>query len=644
MVGKTTSSDLRPDRLIANLTKPKETGMTQQDITAAIVALNREYLDLHTQKERLFWETKMGISKEYENFNKAEGRLVAFKNDITRLNACREMLAAPEADDAQKETLRGWVHFFEANVIEQPEARALGEAIVEMESKLALARGSMNLGYTDPATGAFVAASSVELSLKVASAPDEKLREACFHGLESIEDYVIDKGFFEIVKARNKLAHMLGYEDYYDYKVSTTEGFGKRQLFTLLDDLAARTEAAQQRYIDQVRAEHGESALTPWSFRYITQGDAVRDLDPYMQFEDALQRWGKSFAALGISYEQAVLQLDLVVRKGKYENGFCHAPVVPFKDAQGRVRSEVNFTSNAVPGQVGSGKRAAETLFHEGGHAAHFANMLMGAPCFSQEFAPTSAAFAETQSMFCDSLLDDADWLTRYAKDKDGNPVPWTVIENATRKSQPAQVSFIRSLLMVCYAEKALYEMADDELTRDNVLKTFVNIERRLGLLSRCPRPTLAVPHLLSGEASCIYHGYVLALAGVALTRHFFTERDGYLTDNPKIGPTLREVYWKPGNSITFVDYLARLTGSPFTMDALVTDLSMSADEAVAEQKARVAKLADVPAYSGPVELDCTLRMVHGADVIASTENGSFEDVARTYADWLKSLNPGASV
>ena len=50
--------------------------------------------------------------------------------------------------------------------------------------------------------------------------------------------------------------------------------------------------------------------------------------------------------------------------------------------------ARINFTANAVPGQVGSGLRATETLFHEGGHAAHFANILSDAPCFAQEFAP----------------------------------------------------------------------------------------------------------------------------------------------------------------------------------------------------------------------------------------------------------------
>lgn len=613
--------------------------LTAVEIDRAIVALNSEYAALHTAKEELFWATKMGITKEYEAFNAAENALQAFRQDAQTLARCRD-LAARAQTDAQRETLKGWIRFFECGVIEDPSAQRDAAEIVEIESGIAKARGGFALGYVDPASGQHARASSVALSLKVASDPDEHVRKAAYEGLESIEKFALGAGFLELVKRRNRFAKKLGYADYYDWKVSTTEGFGKHALFALLDDLEARTRDAGRARVEAVRAQHGDSAVAPWNFRFHTQGDAVRDLDPYMRFDEALLRWGRSFTALGIRFEKALVQLDLVVRQGKYENGFCHAPEVPYADAERTVGARVNFTSNAVPGQVGSGQRAVETFFHEGGHAAHFANMRMGAPCFSQEFAPTSAAFAETQSMFCDSLLADADWLARYALDAEGRPAPWALVERATRMHQAVAVVHVRNLLAVAYAEKALYELADDELTDERVMATFRAVEQRLTFLERCPRPTLAVPHLLSGEAACIYHGYVLALGGVAQTRAFFEARDGYLTDNPKIGPTLREKYWLPGNSITFTDYLARLTGAPFSFDALVKDVSRDADAAVEDQRRRLARAEGRPAFAGPVDLDLTLRMVHGKEVIASTEAATFEQVAARYADWIRSLEP----
>ena len=136
-----------------------------------------------------------------------------------------------------------------------------------------------------------------------------------------------------------------------------------------------------------------------------------------MPFGLALRRWIESFRRLGIQFRGATMQLDLLERPGKYQNGFCHGPVPSWINETGRwIPAAINFTAEAKPDQVGSGLRAINTLFHEGGHAAHFANVVQNSPCFSQEYAPTSMAYAETQSMFCDSLLSDADWLMRYAR------------------------------------------------------------------------------------------------------------------------------------------------------------------------------------------------------------------------------------
>lgn len=48
------------------------------------------------------------------------------------------------------------------------------------------------------------------------------------------------------------------------------------------------------------------------------------------------------------------------------------------------VPAQANFTSLATPNEVGSGFTALVTLLHEGGHAAHFANIDQYSPFFSQ--------------------------------------------------------------------------------------------------------------------------------------------------------------------------------------------------------------------------------------------------------------------
>ena len=58
----------------------------------------------------------------------------------------------------------------------------------------------------------------------------------------------------------------------------------------------------------------------------VSPGDIEREMDPFFPFEEAVDVWARTFAALGIQYKGATMRLDLCDRPGKYSNGFCHWP------------------------------------------------------------------------------------------------------------------------------------------------------------------------------------------------------------------------------------------------------------------------------------------------------------------------------
>jgi Zn-dependent oligopeptidase len=607
--------------------------------------LNRSYEQLHTAKEDAFWAAKMGLADDagaaQEENDRREIELQRFMRDPERLTRARDELART-TDETARTALAGWVETFEAHVIEGTDAGALADEIVADEGQLERARGEMDLGYRAP-SGEHVSASSVKLGVMLRSEPDEALRKAAWEGLGSIEPYVIEHGFLDLIRKRNRLGRALGGEDYYDWKTQRVERMSKAEVFALLDQLEERTRDSARRSLRELRAEHGDDAARPWNINWFVSGDATREQDPYFPFGAALERWGRSFAALGIEYRGAELVLDLVDRQGKYENGFMHGPVVAWRDEGRLTPARIHFTANAIPGMVGSGHRATATLFHEGGHAAHFANIDMPAPCFGQEFAPTSVGFSETQSMFLDSLIDDADWQRRYARDAAGEPMPVEVIEKALRARQPFAAWGTRSMLAVCYAEKALYEIPDDELTAERALETLREVERRMLFLDEgSPRPVLSVPHLLAGDSSAYYHGYVLAEMAVHQTRDFFVARDGYLVDNPRIGPELRDAYWRPGNSRSFDQLVRDLIGAPLAAQALAERVNRTADQAVAEARASIERLESVPAPTGPVTLAARIRVVHGRETVAELDptgdTDAFGAFAQRFADWVTEL------
>jgi len=304
------------------------------------------------------------------------------------------------------------------------------------------------------------------------------------------------------------------------------------------------------------------------------------------------------------------------------------------------VAGQINFTADAKPDQVGSGARAINTLFHEGGHAAHFANVRQNSPCFSQEFAPTSMAYAETQSMFCDSLVEDADWLKRYARNAAAEPIPDALIRSRIETTQPFAAYGERSILAVPYFERALYQLGDAALSAATVLELARACERRILGIALGPRPLLAIPHLLNQESAASYHGYLLANMAVHQTRAHFERRYGYLTDNPAIGPELAEHYWAPGNSVSHDETLQSLTGESFNARYLADSCNRTVAEACAEAEASIAAAAaraDPP--QDAASLDAKIRIVDGARLLADNSE-SDQAMCRQFERWVSENYP----
>jgi Zn-dependent oligopeptidase len=600
--------------------------------------LNHQYIEHHTRKEQAFWHSKMAL-KGYSSgtLEKFDREMAEFCADGKKLQAIEGHLLRQETSRDERLALEGWRRFFACYVSEKSEALPLQKDLIKLEGEIQRKRQDMALGYKDPKTGAFVAAGYGKLSLLALTDKDEALRRAAYHGLRDVETFVLDNGFIEIIKKRNHLGRLLGFDDYYDYKVTQNEGFGKSTLFEILDDLEIKTRDVAKRHVKQVVKERGAGALEPWNYNYFTVGDVLAKLDRHFPFNEAVMRWGRSFAALGIKYNGATLTLDLVNRQGKYENGFMHGPFPGYVDRGTYRPAAINFTANAIPGQVGSGLSATNTLFHEGGHAAHFANIFMPAPCFSQEFAPTSVAFAETQSMFLDSLISDPDWRARYALDAAGNRIPKDLMSESLTLNHEKISDKLRAMLAVSYTEKALYELRDDQLTAEKILEITRDIERKMRFLHAGTRPVLSIPHLISGEASAYYHGYILAQMGVYQTRNYFMKKYGHILDNPRVGPELAENYWQPGNSKTFLEFVEDLTGSPFSADATAELANKSVEQVVREAEVAMANEKNIKRANGKIDLDAKIALIHGDELVANSDQG-FEAMANKFGDWIDHL------
>jgi hypothetical protein len=104
--------------------------------------------------------------------------------------------------------------------------------------------------------------------------------------------------------------------------------------------------------------------------------------------------------------------------------------------------------------------------------------------------------------------------------------------------------------------------------------------------------------------------------------RAFFMERDGYIVDNPKVGPTMTSSYWKYGNSRPFLELVKELTGKELAGDDWVAELQQGVEELVTSEKKEYEN--SIKEYSeastnGNPDLNMVVRFVDGDTLISDS-------------------------
>ncbi|MCR4322969.1 MAG: M3 family metallopeptidase, partial [Candidatus Azambacteria bacterium] len=404
--------------------------------------------------------------------------------------------------------------------------------------------------------------------------------------------------YIEMVCLRNQYAQKLGYQDFYDYKVQREDGMTKKELFAIFDTIYKKTKYAKANVKKLEKSMPG--LRKPWNFGYMMAGDFIKEEDQFFQFDEALMRWGTSFAALGIDCKGGNLQLDLLDRQGKWNNGFCHWPDIVFFKNNKRFSGTSNFTCNVVYGQVGSGSEGLHTLFHEGGHAAHLLNCEQEDVCVNHEYAPMSMAWAEMQSMFIEALFSSIEWRNRYALNAKGEPYSFDLLERKMRKLNPLRPLALNGIMFVSNFEREVYEVKN--LTAQKVKTIARKNYRKYFERSADSLLALSVTHIYSWESSGAYHGYGLAELAVTQWREYFYKKYGYIVDNPKVGAEMARV-WALGASKTFNEFVQIATGKKLSADALLKNITAPLATIMQESKKKILRLKKVKPYTKKIQL-----------------------------------------
>lgn len=590
--------------------------------------LNHSFLKLHKNYEELFWTLYMGDKSVGPKKDEALKAFDAFRSNKSLHD--QAVTLQTKSTPALKKRLQIWIDFFDQYQMSDS-AKEIKAQIASLETQIEKKRSSRTEGYIDPHTKKFTSASSIEMRTMTRTNPDEKIRKACYQAreemaLDCLEEYV------SLVKLRNTFANEMGYEDFYDYKLRSNDKMTKDELFGLFEDISKKATG----HFDKIRdLEKEKPGLRhQWNLSYMMAGDFTKEEDQYFQFDQALFRWGRSYSALGIDFKGGKLKLDLLDRKGKWNNGFCHWPDLVHFEKGKRVAGSSNFTCNVVAGQIGSGVVGLNTLFHEGGHAAHFLNVEQKEVCLNHEYAPMSVAWAETQSMFIDTLFDSIEWRQRYAKNEAGENYPFELFARKEQKLSIFKPSHMLSIIFVCTFEKEVYELKNP--TSEKILKIAKKNNRKFFDMREDSLFALNIPHIYAWESSCAYHGYGLAEIALSQWREYFYKKYGYIVDNPKIGKEMKTT-WQWGASLNFNESIKKATGKKLSSSAFIKVMTMSPEKTIKQAKLRLERMKSVKEYTKAVNLKADIKMVHGDEVIADNKK-SFDLMAQKYSKWVKKM------
>jgi len=550
---------------------------------AFLKKLNKEYLKVHENYENLFRISYMWDHTQDKDFTLKQKKREEFNTNKSYLQNIEKLIKIEE-DKQTIKRLKSREHFFKINQIPE-KVKNLKNEINKIETKLQKEMATQNTWYIDPKTNKFIKASNSLMRLKMSTEKDKKLRKACFDGVQKTACEFVPQ-LIKLIKMRNEYAKKVWYKNYYEYKTIREESMKSEDVFKIFDNLSKKIINKIKKNLANLEKET-PGITKPRNLSFMTSWNFTEKEDKFFPIEDTLKNRVNTFTNLWINYQWWELNLDLMERNGKYNNWFMHQPIPPHKQEWKRTAWKINFTCNAIPGQTWSWTTTTATLFHEWWHAAHHTNITQEDIINATEYAPSSVARAETQSMFLEEIFYSIERRTKYAKSRDWKLYPIDLYEKKVKKLQKLKWNKMLSIVSIVKFEETVYTIEEEKLTDEFIIKLWRDLSKKYFWFSTYSDRILTVPHIYSRSSSAYYHWYGMAILAFHQRREYFYNKYWYVVDNENIWKEMKKMrkYW---SSESFQTLIKKATWKKLSPDTYIKNISKTEDQIINEAKEKI--------------------------------------------------------
>ena len=508
---------------------------TEDDLRAWLDLLDAEVEAIHTARQLEFYLRLVGRpAPNVGRYQELHRRLFADRQAAARLEAWRDRVEDPATKRRVELYLGRYLDFLYDTfrlARSEPETRARFTALQdELDAAMVAFRPEVGGERTTRA----------KVSILLRTEPDRALRREAYLSRAEASAALADR-MRELLEVSNALHRQMGYAGTVEGRLEQS-GLERKEVEAWLDELERATREPYAELLERARTDLGVERVEAWDLDYWLEqagsypAQAFPKAEAVSRLKDAMRGWGLDPDALPVTIEEANLS-----------NAGWNIPI--------RIPADVRLVLNPTDGFP-----FYSTLFHEYGHALHESGIAQEVGTFRSD---RPGQFGEGMAATVERICGMRAWQGRAAG-----------LDEATmaRAEQVERWRKIRRLRSLIAKNRFHYAAFDDPAADLDALEARLS-EDLLGVPG--PERPLWADDMFLAQPQIYVQNYLLG--EMVAAQVWETLRARFAPDptaDPRVGPFLREAFWRHGQARDWRELIAEATGRPLDAQALVTELT----------------------------------------------------------------------